>query len=130
VVIISGISRLKKMYEELLREFPFSIQYAYSSYSVSSMYPYENIQVILHLSGNSLGGTFPQDVQLSSSIESLIISNNYFRGSLPKQILQHPFYYLDLSFNQFTDTVTEFQFNGSGKTYQDKQTYLLVAPIV
>lgn len=61
----------------------------------------------LFFSANAFSGSIPSDIQMSKSLTSLSLSHNYFTGSIPTFIQQHPWTYLDLSYNKFIGTLDE-----------------------
>jgi hypothetical protein len=60
----------------------------------------------LHLSGNGLTGTLPDDVEISPSLTDLSLSHNKLTGSIPAALLERDWRNLDLSYNRFTGSLS------------------------
>ncbi len=56
----------------------------------------------LHLSGNGITGSLPENAVLSSNFIELVLANNDFRSTIPSSFLAHNWKMLDLSYNRFT----------------------------
>lgn len=71
----------------------------------------------LHLSGNGLSGSLPDDIELIA-ITDISLSHNMLTGTIPKQFQEREYSNFDLSFNRITgvisDNISDFQnLNGS-----------------
>jgi hypothetical protein len=61
---------------------------------------------VLHLSGNSITGTFPSDLgNLSRSLQDLCLSFNLIEGNIPRDIQERQWMNLDLSNNRISGTL-------------------------
>ena len=56
----------------------------------------------LHLSGNGITGSLPENAVLSSTFTELVLANNELRSTVPSSFLTHNWKMLDLSYNRFT----------------------------
>jgi Leucine-rich repeat (LRR) protein len=62
---------------------------------------------LLHLSGNGLTGTIPNNVTLKSSFVDLSLSHNLLSGTIPGQFQTKLWANLDLSYNKLTGTLND-----------------------
>jgi Leucine-rich repeat (LRR) protein len=62
---------------------------------------------LLHLSGNALTGTIPNDIAISPALLNLSIANNQLSGPIPITIQKKRFFNIDLSYNKFSGTLSE-----------------------
>jgi hypothetical protein len=63
----------------------------------------------LHLSGNGLTGSLPNDIGSDSILADLSLSNNLLTGTLPLLFQSREWFNLDLSYNRITGTLkTDF----------------------
>ena len=58
--------------------------------------------ISLHLSGNSLAGSLPEDLVVSHRLVDLTLSHNTLTGSIPRTIQQRTWRNLDLSYNRLS----------------------------
>lgn len=61
----------------------------------------------LHISGNGIRGTLPSNVTISPFLTDLVLSHNEFSGTIPMVFYQHFFANLDLSFNQLKGSISD-----------------------
>eukprot|EP01034_Spumella_vulgaris_P024643 gene24643-31011_t len=61
----------------------------------------------LHLSGNGIMGTLPDDLKLSPSLVDLSLSHNVLHGDIPRQIQAKRWSNLDLSYNRLNGILNE-----------------------
>jgi Leucine-rich repeat (LRR) protein len=59
----------------------------------------------LHLSGNGLTGTLPDNIDLSDDLVDVSLSHNALTGSIPLSFQTKRWYALDLSYNRFSGTL-------------------------
>jgi hypothetical protein len=76
----------------------------------------------LHLSGNEITGSIPEDLILSDSLTDLVLSYNQLTGTIPVAIQVKEWNNLDLSYNRLTGELNEnfhsFTTNGSSLSLQ------------
>ena len=60
---------------------------------------------VLHLSGNTLTGTLPADVEISPKLSDLTLSNNLLRGTIPISFQSKKWHNLDLSYNKLSGSL-------------------------
>jgi hypothetical protein len=58
--------------------------------------------VYVDLAGNHLSGPLPAELGQNPALMGLQLSGNQFSGVVPAAIVNHPFYRLDLNYNQLT----------------------------
>ena len=80
-----------------------------SFYGVSCWNPLENKVLSLKLTNSSLSGSFPEGLNLCSSLQELDLSQNKFTGNIPSDICKDLPYIttMDLSQNEFSGNVPE-----------------------
>jgi hypothetical protein len=73
---------------------------------------------VLHLSGNSITGTFPSDLgNLSRSLQDLCLSFNLIEGNIPRDIQERQWMNLDLSNNRISGTLlSNFNYTSNNST--------------
>jgi hypothetical protein len=59
----------------------------------------------LHLSGNGLTGSLPDNVDITQTLYDITVSHNVLTGAIPRQIQERPWLTLDLSYNRFSGTL-------------------------
>lgn len=78
----------------------------------------------LHLSGNNLYDTLPDEITLSKTLRDLTFAHNIIYGTIPHSFQQHDWSNLDLSFNRLSGTLSDstmstvYQNNGSSLSMQ------------
>lgn len=78
----------------------------------------------LHLSGNGFHGTIPDFSALPRSLKDVALTHNRLTGTIPTVVQQHPFTFLDLSFNKLKGIMTNFSTMplDEGSTYYPNTT--------
>lgn len=61
----------------------------------------------LHLSGNDISGTLPQDITIGPLLQDLSLSHNQLSEKLPTSMQDRSWVNLDLSFNRFTGLLSQ-----------------------
>ncbi len=63
-----------------------------------------------HLSGNGFTGSLPNNVELPTSFNNLVLSHNYLTGTIPLIFQQRNWSTIDLSYNRLTGKIYPYSF--------------------
>jgi Leucine-rich repeat (LRR) protein len=118
VLAMDGLGNAESCQRKL---FPKTVIDSYTLVNpIEGTFPYCLLELpsitVIHLSGNGLTGTIPEQVALSENLTELSISYNRIRGHIPRSFFMHRWVSMDISFNKFEGQLENFNFPSANAT--------------
>jgi hypothetical protein len=110
VLAMDGLGNAESCQHKL---FPRTVIDSYTlTNPIEGTFPYCLLELpsitVIHLSGNGLTGTIPEQIALSQNLTELSISYNRIRGHIPRSFFTHRWVSMDISFNKFEGQLENF----------------------